>query len=104
VDQAKCAVAVARSLFAVALDDHAHRRQVVDLVELATLLGHLVVDRIEVLRATGDLGRDVNLVELARQYIRRFGDVAFAVGTPLRDHRRDLLVLARMQSLEREVF
>src|SRR2546426_206037 len=46
VDQAERAIAVARSLFPVPLDDDAHRSQVVNLVELATLLGHLVVDRI----------------------------------------------------------
>ena len=51
VDQAERAVAVARSLVAGALRDHAHRGQVVDLVELAALLRHLVVDREEVLRA-----------------------------------------------------
>ena len=39
------------------LDDHPHRREVVDLVELAALLGHLRVDRVEVLGAPGDLRR-----------------------------------------------
>ena len=51
VDQPERAVAVARALLAAALRDHPHRGQVVDLVELAALLGHLVVDREEVLRA-----------------------------------------------------
>ena len=37
------------------------------------------------------------------EHVRRLGDVAFAVGAPLGDHRRDLLVLARVQRLEREV-
>ena len=103
MDEAERAVAVARPFLAVALDDHAHRREVVDLVELAALLRHLVVDRIEVLRATGDLRRDVDLVELARKHVRRLRDVTLAVGASLRDHRRDLLVLARMQRLEREI-
>ena len=97
------AVAVARPLVAAALDDHAHRRQVVDLVELAALLGHLVVDRVEVLRAPRDLGRDVDLVELLLQHHRRLAHVLLAVGAPLGDHLLDLLVLAGMQRLEREV-
>ena len=103
VDQPERAVAVARSLLAAALDDHPHRRQVVDLVELAALLGHLVVDRIEVLRAAGDVGRDVDLLELALQRHRRLAHVLLAVGAALADHRLDLVVLARVQRREREV-
>ena len=57
VDDPERGVAVARSLLAAALDQDAHRREVVDLVELAALLGHLVVDRVEVLRAPGDVRR-----------------------------------------------
>ena len=52
VDDADRAVAVLDRV-----DDHAHRREVVDLVELAALAGHLRVDRVEVLRAAGDLAR-----------------------------------------------
>ena len=103
MDETERAVAVARALVSAALGDHAHRRQVVDLVELATLLGHLVVDRVEVLRAPRDLGRDVDLVELLLQHHRRLAHVLLAVGAPLGDHLLDLLVLARMQRLEREV-
>jgi hypothetical protein len=51
VDEAERAVTVARSLITGTLDRHAHRREVVDLVELAALLRHLVVDGVEVLRA-----------------------------------------------------
>ena len=46
------------------LDDHPHRREVVDLVELAALAGHLRVDRVEVLGAAGDLGGDAERLEL----------------------------------------
>ncbi len=38
--------------------DHAHRGQVVDLVELPPLLGHLGVDGVEVLGPPGDVGVD----------------------------------------------
>ena len=43
------------------------------------------------------------LLELELQHPRGFDDVALAVGAALADHRLDLLVLARMQRLEREV-
>ena len=55
------------------------------------------------LRAAGDLGRDVDLVELVLQHHRRLADVLLAVGPPLGDHLLDLLVLARMQRPEREI-
>ena len=103
VDETERAVAVARPLVRAPLDGHAHRGEVVDLVELAALLGHLVVDGIEVLRARGDLGGDVDLVELELQDARRLGDVLLAVRSPLRDHCLDLLVLARVQGLEGDV-
>ena len=56
------------------------------------------------LRAAGDLGRDVDLVELLLQHHRRLAHVLLAVGAPLGDHLLDLLVLARMQRLEGEIF
>ena len=46
VDDANRAVAIS-----IRVDQHAHRRQVVDLVELFASAGHLLVDRIEVLGA-----------------------------------------------------
>ena len=102
VDQAERAVAVARPLVAGALDGHAHRGQVVDLVELAALLGHLVVDRVEVLRAAGDLGRDVDL-RARRRGPRPPSRPRLAVGAALGHHRLDLGVLARVEDLERAV-
>ena len=103
MDEAERAVAVARPLVAVALDDDAHRGQVVDLVELLAALGHLLVDRVEVLRPARDVGRDVDLVELGLEDVRRLVDVLVAVGSPLADHRLDLVVLARVERLERQV-
>ncbi len=103
VDEAEGAVAIPRPLFSVALDDHAHGGEVVDLVELAALAGHLVVDRVEVLRAAGDVDGDVDLLELAQQHVGSLGDVSLAIGTALGDHRLDLRVLARVKRLEREV-
>ena len=103
VDQPERAVAVARPLFPAPLDDHAHRGEVVDLVELAALLGHLLVDRIEMLRARRDLGGHVCLLELRFELRRRLAHVRLAVRAAVGDERLDLLVLAGMQRLEREV-
>ena len=103
VEDPERAVAVPRPLLAGALDDHAHRREVVDLVELAALLGHLVVDRVEVLRPPEDHGGDVGLLELEAEDRGRLLDLFLAVGAPVGDHRLDLGVLARVQDLEREV-
>ena len=55
------------------------------------------------LRAAGDLRRDVRLVELALEDHARLAHVLLAVGAPLGDHRLDLGVLARVQRLEGEV-
>ena len=55
------------------------------------------------LRAPGDLGRDVDLRKLAREDVAGLGDVALAICAALGDHRLDLLVLARVQGLEREI-
>ena len=55
------------------------------------------------LRAAGDLGGDVDLVELGLEQQRGLLDVLVAVGAPLGDHRLDLVVLARVQRLEGEV-
>jgi hypothetical protein len=57
-----------------------------------------------VLRAPRDLGGDVDLLELALQRHRRLAHVLLAVGAALADHRLDLLVLARVQRREGEVF
>ncbi len=53
--------------------------------------------------ASDDLGRDVDLVELRLQHGGRLTDVRLPVAAPLRHHRLDLGVLARVQRLEREV-
>jgi hypothetical protein len=80
VDDPEGGVAIARSLLAAALDQDAHRGEVVDLVELAALLGHLVVDRVEVLRAARDVCRDVGLLEVVLELGGRHLDLLLAVG------------------------
>ena len=103
VDEPERRVAVARPLLARALADDAHRGQVVDLVELAAALGHLVVDRVEVLRARRDVRRNVRLAQLLAEDLRGLVGLRLAVGALVGDHRLDLGVLAWMQRLEREV-
>ena len=50
------------------LDQHPHRGEVVDLVELLALAGHLLVDRVEVLRPPGDLHpEDPDVLERGRR-------------------------------------
>ena len=85
------------------VDDHAHRRQVVDLVELAALLGHLGVDRVEVLGPAGDLGVDPELGQLLGHVLAGLVDVALALAALLGHQALDLVVLARVQRLEGEV-
>jgi hypothetical protein len=43
------------------VDDHPHGDEVEDVVELAALLDHLLVDAPQVLAAAGDLGLDAEL-------------------------------------------
>jgi hypothetical protein len=56
-----------------------------------------------VLGAAGDVGRDVDLVQLLLEDDLRLVDVLVAVGAALGHHRLDLRVLARMEGLEGEV-
>ena len=83
--------------------DHPHRGEVVDLVELAPLLRHLRVDRVEVLGAAGDPRLDPDLLELAREEPAGVADVGLALGPLLGDELLDLGVLARVQGREGEV-
>jgi hypothetical protein len=85
------------------VDDHPHRGQVVDLVELAALLAHLRIDGVEVLRAARDLGLDADLPKLSLQELAGFRDVLLALVALLGDELLDLVVLAGMEALEREV-
>jgi hypothetical protein len=84
-------------------DDHPHRGQVEDLVELPTLLGHLRVDRIEMLGATGYLGLDADILQLLGQKPPRLGHVDLTLVALLGDKLFDLFVLARVQGREGEV-
>ena len=69
VDDAERRVAVGHRL-----DADAERDDVVDLLEVALLLLHLAIDRVQVLRAAGDVGREALLGQARRR----------ACGTPRR--------------------
>ena len=55
------------------------------------------------LRAPGDVGRDIGLHEIVLQLGRRHFDLRLPVGASIRDHGLDLGVLARVEDLEGEV-
>ncbi len=99
VDDADGAVAVLHRVH-----DHAQCREVVDLVELLALDGHLLVDGVDVLRPSGDLdGHDADVLELAIEERSRVGDHGVAVGAALVDELLDLGVAAGMERGEGEV-
>jgi hypothetical protein len=56
-----------------------------------------------VLRPAGDLGLDPHLGELAAQELAGLADVVLALLPLLGDELLDLVVLARVQALEREI-
>ena len=86
------------------VDHHAHRGEVVDLVELLALAGHLLVDRVEVLRPPDDLDAgDAHRLELAAEDAPGLLDERLAVGPALVDHLLDLAVAPRVQGREGEV-
>ena len=74
MDAAQCGVAVLHGI-----DDDAHGNQIEDVVELATLLHHLLVDAPQVLPATGHLGGDVHLLQAPLHLCDRLRQVELAL-------------------------
>ena len=83
--------------------DDADREQVIHLVEADALATHLRRDRPEMLGATGELGPDTGLLELGRERLHGLVDVALAHLPPRGQLLGELLVLLRLEVLEREV-
>ncbi len=84
-------------------DDHPHRGEIEDLVELTAFLGHLGVDRVEVLGPAGDLGLNPDLHQLFGQELTGLGDVGLALLALLGDQLFYLGVLAWVQGREGKV-
>ena len=86
----------------VAQDPHAD--QVVDVVEVAALDDHLLVDRPVVLRPALHDGGDLRLAQCGIDLGAHLGQVGVARRRPVGDQTDDLLVLLRVQDRERQVF
>jgi hypothetical protein len=83
--------------------DDADRDEVVDLVELLAAQDHLLVDRVVVLRAAGDLAADLQLAQLVVDRGHDLLEVGLPFGVAFLHHRHDLLVALGVEGLEAEV-
>ena len=81
--------------------DDAHGDEVVDLREALSLLGHLLVDGVQVLGPPHDLGVDADLLHLIGDDVYDVLQVGLALGARLGHHTADLLVLVGLQVEER---
>jgi hypothetical protein len=84
-------------------DDHADREEVIDLVEADVLSPHLLGDRPEMLRASGDVRLDARLLELAVERLHRVVDVTLAHLPAGGEVLGDLLVVIGLEHLEGEI-
>ncbi len=73
-------------------------------VEGLSLLGHLLVDRIDMLRTSADLGPDIVTLQQSQQVGLDGFDLLLTVWTSLLDLFGDLLVLFRVEIPEAQVF
>ena len=85
------------------VDDHADRDEVEDVVELAALDDHLLVDAPQVLAAPGDLGVDAELGEPAADLGDGRREVHLALGRAAADEVVELGEALRVEGGEREV-
>ena len=85
------------------VDDDPDAHEVEDVVELAALDDHLLVDGVEVLRPAGDLRVDPQLGQALAHLLEHLGEVQVALGAPGRDHVVDLGVALRVHGREGEV-
>ena len=85
------------------VDEDTDPDQVVDLVELLAADHHLLVDRVQVLRATLHLCLHTQLLELGSRLARDLLDQGGALAAPCVDEAHDLAVGAGVQGLEGQV-
>ena len=81
----------------------AHADQVVDVVEVAALDDHLLIDRPVVLGPAFDDGTDLRRRQSRVDLGAHLGQVGVARRGPVGDQPHDLLVLLRMQDRERQI-
>ena len=98
VDAAERGVAVLRRV-----DDDPDRDEVEDVVELAALDDHLLVEAPQVLAPAGDLGRDADLGEPGPHLGDRRREVHLALGRPRADEVVELGEALRVQRGEGQV-
>ena len=98
VDRAQRGVAVLDRV-----DDDPDADQVEDVVELLALDDHLLVDAPQVLRATGDVGVDAQLLQPLAHVLEHLGQVDLALGRAGGHHVVDLGVALRVQRGEAQV-
>ena len=98
MDHPEAAVAVAHRLH-----DHAHRGEVVDLVELAAALVHLLPDRVEVLRPPADARLDADLGELAAEDRDDLVDLGLALEPTLGHPAHEGLIVVGIERAEGQV-
>jgi len=84
--------------------EHAQCADVVQRREIVALALHFFPDRIDMLRAPGDIGGDVRRGQRGAQMIGRFADEGFALITAFVEQRGHAAIDIRMQIAEREIF
>ena len=84
--------------------DHANGANVVQLFNGAALPLQLIVDRINVFRATRDFAGDTRFLQRVTQHRLGGIDVGFALNTRLVEIARNAVILRRLQQPQRQVF
>ena len=84
--------------------EHSNSDEVVDIVEVAPANHHLLVDRVELLRAAGHLATHLGFSQVGLNRGNHLPDELLALGVALRDEILDLGVQLRLQHRERKVF
>ena len=84
--------------------DHANRANVVELFNRAALTLEFVVDRINVLRATGDFAGYVRLRQCVAQRGFRRVDIGFTLDARFVQITRDAVVFRGLEQAQRKVF
>ena len=99
VDAAQCGIAILHRI-----DDHAHRDEVEDVVELATLLHHLFVDAPQVLAAAGHLCRNAKFQQTTLHFGDCLREIRLTLGRASGHQMVEFGEALRVQRGERQIF